>query len=492
MEALKPSDTVQSKLRDLPDKPGCYLMRDRRGRIIYVGKAASLRKRVQSYFREGTWRHADPKLRGLIRSVNDIDVVVLRNEAEALLTESQLIKDYRPRYNVDFKDDKRFLMLRIDMREPWPIFKAVRIRREDGAIYLGPYPSSASTYAAMEFVEKKFGLRRCRPREPGEADHLHCINDIVRYCSAPCIGRISREGYLDRAESACAFLRGERPALLDEVRQAMEKAAAASRYEDAASLRDTWFMLRDIVHQRARSVMPRINRDEDARAGISELQRVLHLPVEPGWIECFDVSNISGTLAVGSMICMVRGMPMTSRYRHFRIKTVEQADDPGMMAEVIRRRFKKSTNNEKSLPDLVIVDGGITQLTAAMGAILEAGLPSLSVIGLAKRFEEVYVPGRSDPVRLAAGSSALHVLQRARDEAHRFALGYHRRLRARRIRESVIDDIPGIGDKRKNELLRRFGSVRGLFHASIEDIALLPGFGHKLAGEVAAWIRAQG
>ncbi len=491
MATLKLSEKVRAKLVDLPDRPGCYLMRDRRGKIIYVGKAVSLRKRVQSYFREGTWRRADPKLRGLVRSVDDFDIVVLRNEAEALLTESRLIKDYKPRYNVDFKDDKRFLMLRIDLKEPWPMFKAVRIRREDGAVYLGPYISSAATYAAMAFVEKKFGLRKCKLREPGPADHRHCINDIVRFCTAPCVGRIGRDAYLERAGEACAFLRGERPALLEEVRAAMGQAAGESRFEEAASLRDTWFMLRDIVHQRARAAMPVLNRREDAKAGLRELQQVLHLAAEPKVIECYDISTISGTLAVGSLVCLVEGRPAPSRYRHFKIRTIEQADDPGMMAEVIRRRFRQALDDGDVLPDLVVVDGGVAQLNAACGVLMEVGVTGPAVVGLAKRFEEVYLPGQREPVRLPQGSSALHLLQRARDEAHRFALGHHRRLRAKRIRESAIDEIPGIGKRRKQDLLLHFGSVLRLMRATPEEIAGVAGVGPKLAEQVVNWRKAQ-
>ncbi len=485
------SEKVQAKLLELPDKPGCYIMRDRRGKIIYVGKAVSLRKRVQSYFRTGTWRRADPKLRGLVKSVDDFDILVLRNEAEALLTESQLIKDYKPRYNVDFKDDKRFLMLRIDLKDPWPMFRAVRIRRDDGALYLGPYISSAATYAAMDFVEKKFGLRKCHPHEPGPEDHHHCINDIVRYCSAPCVGRISREAYLERAKEACAFLRGERPALLEELRAAMERAGAVARFEEAATLRDMWFMLKDIIHQRARAAMPRINRDDDALEGVKELQKVLGLADMPRVIECYDISNISGTLSVASMVCLVQGRPIPSRYRHFRIKTIEQADDPGMMAEVIRRRFLRSREEREVLSDLVIVDGGVAQLNAALGALMELGMNKPAIIGLAKKFEEIYVHGRREPVRLLPGSSALHVLQRARDEAHRFALAHHLRLRAKRIRESVIDDIPGVGGARKRDLLKHFGSVKRLVRATSDEIAAVPGFGPKLAEQVAAWMKTQ-
>ncbi|MEI7674102.1 MAG: GIY-YIG nuclease family protein, partial [Deltaproteobacteria bacterium] len=179
LRVISLSEKVRRKLPDLPDKPGCYLMRDRRGKIIYIGKALSLRKRVQSYFRSSAWVKADPKLRGLIRSIDDFDYLVVRNEAEALLTEGQLIKDYKPRYNVDLRDDKRFPMLKINPADPWPQFKAVRLRKEDGARYLGPYVNSIATHVAMEFVEKKFGLRKCRPHSPTAEDHRHCINDIV-------------------------------------------------------------------------------------------------------------------------------------------------------------------------------------------------------------------------------------------------------------------------------------------------------------------------
>ena len=209
------SDTLQTKLRALPDAPGCYLFRDRRGRIIYVGKAVSLRKRVQSYFREASLRRGSPKLRGLVRSVDDLEVVVVRNEAEAVLTEGQLIKDYRPRYNVSFRDDKRFLLLRIDLREPYPVIRLCRIQREDEAQYFGPYASSAAARAAVDFVEKRYGLRKCAPREPDAQTYQHCLNDVIRFCSAPCVGKVTREAYHARVAEACAFLRGRRPQVAD-------------------------------------------------------------------------------------------------------------------------------------------------------------------------------------------------------------------------------------------------------------------------------------
>lgn len=482
------SDKVRRKLSELPDKPGCYMMRDRRGKIIYIGKALSLRKRVQSYFRSGTWGKADPKLRGLIRSIDDFDCMVLRNEAEALLTEGQLIKDYKPRYNVDLRDDKRFLMLKIDPAEPWPQFKAVRLRKEDGALYLGPYVSSTATRAAMGFVEKKFGLRKCRPSIPVAEDHRHCINDIVRYCSAPCVGRISREDYGQRVTAACAFLRGESPALLEEVRQSMTAAAAEKNFETAAALRDTWLRLREICSQRAKVVSSPAMKAVDALQGIEELRAALGLREPLRRIECCDISNISGTHSVASVVCARNGLSAPAQYRHYRIKTVHQADDPAMMAEVIRRRFSRLQREGGPAPDLLVVDGGIPQLNAAYGEMLALGVRGIPVIGLAKRFEEIHIPGKQDPLRLVPGSKALHVLQRTRDEAHRFALAYHQRLRAKRLRESLLDEIPGLGEKRKLALLGHFGSVLRIQRADVEAIAAVPGIGPAMAKEISGWL----
>ncbi|MEI6150440.1 MAG: excinuclease ABC subunit UvrC [bacterium] len=484
MFTVQISDQLRRTLEDLPDKPGCYLMRDRRGRIIYVGKAASLRKRVQSYFRAGTWRRADPKLRGLVRSVDTLDYVVLRNEAEALLTESQLIKDYKPRYNVDLRDDKRFLMLRIDPHDPWPAFKAVRLRRDDGALYFGPYVSSPAARAAMKFIEKRFGLRRCLPRSPGPENHRHCIDDIVRFCSAPCMARVTPEEYGERVGGGCAFLRGELPELLEEVRLTMEQAGAEKKFEDAAAWRDMWFMLKDIVGQRARVVATPEMKRHDAREGLIELQKALGLASPPKRIECYDISNISGTHSVASMVCSIDGIPAPSRYRHFRIKTVQQSDDPAMMAEVIRRRFERLQQEGGETPDLLVVDGGVSQLNAALHELGALGMAQVPAIGLAKRFEEIHIRGQSQPLRLATDSRALYILQRARDEAHRFALDYHRRLRARRIRESVLDEIPGIGSKRKAALLEHFGSVARLRRATPEELSRLPGVGLSMAKDI--------
>ncbi len=490
-------DKVKRKLQQLPDQPGVYFMRDQHGKIIYVGKAASLRKRVRSYFRQGTLRSAEPKLRGLIRSIADFDVLVLGSDAEATITEGRLIKEYRPRYNVLFRDDKRFILLRLDPNEPFPRFTTCRIRKDDGALYFGPYAQSAAAYVAKEFLEKKFGLRVCRPREPGPPEYKHCMNDIIRFCSAPCIGKISPPAYRERVREAIAFMNGERPELLKEIRAAMEAAAESQDFEQAAALRDTLFFLQEAVKRRIRGEKSLALKAEEATSGVLELQEALRLPKPPRVIETYDISNISGTFAVGSMVCAVDGLPQRNRYRLFRIKTIEGSDDPAMMAEVIRRRYARVIEEKGDLPDLIIVDGGITQLRAARRELDGLSLQDVPAIGLAKRFEEIYPMAmayestkqdgyrvQTNPIRLSEDSHALKICKQIRDEAHRFALTYHRRLRMKRLRESILDEVPGIGEKRKLQVLNHFGSLARLRRASQAEIETIPGVGPTMARHI--------
>ncbi|MDY0144848.1 MAG: excinuclease ABC subunit UvrC [Kiritimatiellia bacterium] len=476
-------DKVTTKLALLPDQPGVYLMRNRQGKIIYIGKAASLRSRVSSYFRRSTFAKADPKLRGLIRSIADLDFIALKSEAEATLTESRMIKDYHPRYNVVMRDDKRFLLLRVNLNDPFPRFDAVRLRKDDGARYWGPYASSAAAWASLEFIEKQFGLRRCSPRVPGPEDHRHCLDDIVRFCSAPCIGKVTPEQYLDRVQTACAFLDGDRREYLDNLRQQMAAAAKEMKFERAAALRDIYLLLVKGIRDKARGRKSLQLKREETRLGLAELQQRLGLARPPNLIECYDISNISGTLSVASRVVSVEGIPTPMRYRMYRIKSVVGADDPASMAEVIRRRFSRALEEQEPLPDLVLVDGGITQLRATRAELDALGLSHLPAAGIAKQFEElVHDPGNeSAPLRFAATSPALRVLQQIRDEAHRFALTYHRKLRTQKIKESMLDDIPGIGAKRKAKLLAHFGSVARLRRASVEELASAPDIGPKMA-----------
>jgi len=479
-------DQVKQKLQELPEKPGVYLMRDRNGTVIYVGKAKSLRNRVRNYFQRATLKRSDPKIRGLIHSIADLDTIVVHNEAEAILTEGRLIKEYKPYYNTLFKDDKRFILLRIQLEDPFPAFTVARIRKPDGAIYLGPYASATAARVAKEFAERKYGLRRCKPRIPGEEHHKHCLADVLSFCSAPCIGRISADEYRKQAEEAVAFLRGERREVLKELEKEMNAASREFRFEEAAQLRDTLFSLRRVVRQRASGTQDLARKEEEAMEGVRQLKKELHLSRLPRVIETFDISNTHGLQAVASMVCAVNGRPNRSRYKRFKMKFTTGPDDPGMIAEAARRRYSRLLKEQRPLPDLVVFDGGITQLRAGRAVLDELGLESLPAVGLAKQHEEVVwdVTNRQPPLRLPLNSPGLKVLRAIRDEAHRFALTYHRSLRDRRIRESLLDDIPGIGAKRKMVLLRHFGSVNRLRRATAGEIAEAPGIGETFAATV--------
>lgn len=485
---------VKQRLSALPDKPGVYFMRDRNGKIIYVGKAASLRSRVRNYFQPSTLRTAPPKLRGLINSIDDFDFIVVRSDADAVITEGRLIKEYRPHYNALMKDDKRFMLLRVNMEDPFPRIEPCRIRKNDGALYLGPYARSDAARTAMEYAEKTYGLRSCRPRRPDAEDYKHCHNDVIRFCSAPCIGRITREDYLKRVEEAVAFLRGERRDLIEAMQRRMEEEAAAQNYEKAAELRDTIAALWSAIRERSKGLRDLSLQVDEARAGAEELQHILNLPGPATVIECFDNSNLGGSLPVSAMVCSVNGIPRPQRYRHFKVKTVVGADDPATMAEVVGRRYQRLRDEGQPLPDLVLIDGGVTQLKAARAALEQLGLSHVPTAGLAKQFEEIYVEATlaKPPIRLPAGSSALKVLQRIRDEAHRFSLTFHRSLRSKKIRESVLDEIEGVGGKRKELLIKHFGSVLRLSRASSEEIAAVPGIGPVMARMIVEHLRQTG
>ena len=458
-------------------------MRDRRGVIIYIGKAKNLKRRVSSYFRPGA-RHA-PKVRSMVETVHDFEFMTVRNDAEALLTEASLIKRHKPRFNILMRDDKRYLALRADPDAPWPRFTCCRIVRDDGARYFGPFPSAPVVRAAKDFVEKRYGIRECDALEPDAETHRHCLADVIRTCSAPCLGRISREEYAERFDEACAFLEGKRPAAIAEVLDRMREVAAKGDFEKAARLRDTAFALKEMVKAHFIRKTPEHGR-EAAMRGLAELAEALGLKSPPRIIECADISNLFGADSVASLVVARDGLPDGRFYRHFRIKTVEGADDPRSMAEVVRRRYGPDSTLAATSPraDLFVCDGGITQLRAAREAFAEIGVTDIPTIGLAERQEEVVFDDGRDNLLLPRDSEALFVLTRLRDEAHRFAITYHRNLRERHIRESALDEVPGIGAAKKTKLLRHFKSIYGIARASEEEISSVAGVGASVAAAV--------
>jgi excinuclease ABC subunit C len=560
------ADKIRKKLSDLPHKPGIYLMKDRFGTVIYVGKARDLRKRVSHYFQPSRRMGWDLKFRALVEGICDFDCHVVRSEPEALLLEGKLIKEFHPRYNVSFRDDKRFLMVKVNLNDPIPRFTLTRIKQEDGARYFGPFPNSGALRSTLALVRRQYHLRGCRPLTPTERDYRHCLYAHLKYCTAPCIANVTREQYLDQIQAACEFLEGQCLEMQERLEADMKKAAAAQEFERAAELRD---LLADLNR-----TTKKVNRFErlpyslpvaiDPEKDFVELGEVLGLEKPPHRIEGIDISNISGTFVVASLVSFRNGRPDRANYRRFRIKTVEGQDDFASVAEVVRRRYTRLLNEAKGgrqlsqlneaeiahpqtggqdkgdavpkelqhlvddvsaaaqrrsiginsdaaaadvkagrapgatpgrqgpgQPDLILIDGGKGQLKAAHEELKKLGLGQIPIIGLAKEFEEIYRPGDKEPLRLPHETGALKLLQRVRDESHRLANTYNAELRLRKISESILDEFPNIGERRKAALLKKFGSVQRIRIATVEQIAQVSGFGGKGAAELKAFLDAR-
>jgi excinuclease ABC subunit C len=495
------SDPIRSKLNQAPHKPGVYLMKDRFGTVIYVGKARDLRRRVSQYFHPSRRHGWDLKLNALIEAIHDFDVHTVKSDAEAVLLEGRLIKEFRPRFNVSFRDDKRFLLVKVNLNDPIPRFTLTRIKQDDGARYFGPFANSGALRRTLTLVRRQFNLRGCRPLTPTEADYKHCLYAHLRDCTAPCIGNVTREQYLMQVTAACDFLDGHCREMREQLEAEMQKAASAQEFERAAQLRDLLEDLRRTTRKTGKfERLPyKLPVARDPEGDLRELGRVLDLSSLPKRIEGFDISNISGTFAVASMVSFKRGRPDRGNYRRFKMKTVVGQDDFACMAETIRRRYTRLKNETDSgqpgrwsnVPDLIVIDGGKGQLNAACAELATLGLDRIPVIGLAKEFEEIYRPGQGGPLRLSRDSGALKLLQRVRDESHRFANTYNAQLRLKRISESLLDEFPGIGTRRKAALLKKFGSVQRLRRATVEEIAQVPGFGGKAAEELKTFLEAR-
>src|SRR4051812_38983566 len=337
------ADNIRKKLGALPHKPGIYLMRDRFGTVIYVGKARDLRKRVSHYFQPSRRMGWDLKFKALIEGIQDFDYHVVRSEPEALLLEGKLIKEFHPRYNVSFRDDKRFLLLKVNFNDPIPRFTLTRIKQDDGARYFGPFPNSGSLRSTLSLVRRQYHLRGCRPLTPTERDYKHCLYAHLKYCTAPCINNVTRDQYLDQINAACDFLAGQCQEMQARLGDEMKKAAAEQQYERAAELRD---LLADLER-----TTKKVNRFErmpyslpialDSEKDLAELAQVLGLPGPPLRIEGFDISNISGTFAVASLVSFRNGRPDRANYRRMKIKSVVGQDDFASIAEAVRRRYSR-------------------------------------------------------------------------------------------------------------------------------------------------------
>lgn len=483
-QALPEKTSLQARLREVPHKPGVYLMRDRFGRVIYVGKARDLRKRLGSYFMPSRRTRADPKTRALIESIHAFEAHTVRSEPEALMLEGRLIKEFRPKYNISFRDDKRFLLVKVDEREEWPRFRLARFKKEDGARYFGPFVHSSALRHTLDLLRRKYGILTFGRGSPTPKELKYSCYQVPSRLSD-----LSPEQYRERVVRAAALLDGGEASqeLIASLQTEMETAAGKLDFEKAAQLRDMISALRETTRRTRKFSRASLPSTVDPVRDLQVLADALDLPSLPVRMECFDISNISTTHVVASMVTFRDGSPDRSGYRRFRIAGVSGQDDFASIAEVVRRRYTRVLNtpaNEQfagRLPDLVIVDGGRGQLSAACRELGALEISSLPVIGLAKEFEEIYRPGKTRPLRLPPDSGALRLLQRIRDEAHRFANGYHQLLMKRRISESLLDDCPGVSENRKQQLLRTFGSVTRLRRATAEEIASVTGIGPKLA-----------
>jgi excinuclease ABC subunit C len=507
--AEKPDPNI--KLREVPHKPGVYLMKDRLRRVIYVGKARDLRKRLGQYFMPSRRMTADLKTRAMLDSVWNFEFHTVRSEPEALLLEGKLIKEFRPKYNVSFRDDKRFLLVKVNLSDAIPRFQLSRLKKDDGCRYFGPFAHAGALRTTLKWMKKRFGIRSCRVQEPGQSDYNRCMDHIIKNCSAPCIRRVTLDEYKARVLEACEFLEGQSQEMLKQIEAEMKKAAENLEFERAAELRNMLDDLRRTTRPARRFERSSLPTSIDPKADLEALGDALLLAGPPTVMECFDISNISDAHIVASMVSFRNGIPDKSNYRRYRIRTVKGQDDFASMAEVVRRRYSRvllenrdadpnlaefsqesvgesaariqRTNPEHlvRLPDLIIVDGGKGQLSAACKELQRLGLENIPIIGLAKEFEEIYRPGRPMPIRLPDDSGALQLLQRIRDEAHRFANVYHQLLMKKRIAESILDDCPGVSQNRKQALLKEFGSVDRLRKASVAEIERVDGISTKLA-----------
>ncbi len=536
------TDSIRKKVGTLPHRPGIYLMKDRFGTVIYVGKARDLRKRVSTYFQPSRRMGWDLKFRALVDTIYDFDVHVVKSEPEALLLEGKLIKEFHPKYNVSFRDDKRFLMVKVNLNDPIPRFTFTRFRTDDGARYFGPFADSVALRRTLHLARHEFNLRGCRPLTPAEADYKHCLYAHLKHCTAPCIGNVTRDQYLDQVRAACEFLEGQCTGMEEQLTTEMKLAAAGQDYERAARLRDLLTALKRTTRKEEKfeRVPYTLPLAMDPESDLVALAEALGLPAPPQRIEGFDISNISGTLKVASVVSFRNGRPDRSNYRRMQIKTVEGQNDFACMAEAVRRRYTRllketgirspksevrkesreeggeaipqelqklvdetservrsdrtspsSSHPPSPLPNLILIDGGKGQLGVACEELAKLGLGQLPVIGLAKEYEEIYRPGVSKPLRLGLDHPVLKLLQRIRDESHRVANSYNAQLRLRKISESVLDEFPGIGAARKAALLKKFGSVQRLRLASVEQLAEVSGFGGKAAGELKKFLEAR-
>ena len=409
------ADRLENKIKALGDSPGVYIFKDSSGKILYIGKAKSLKKRVRSYFT----RDLSAKTQALVAKIADIEYALTPNESQAQILEASLIKDRQPPYNITLKDDKSFPWIKIS-NEEFPVISVCRKKKqkEDNGLYFGPYTNPRLLRQAIKLIRRVFGFRSCK-KMPKDT----CLYYRLSLCPAPCAGKISHRKYREIINNIVMFLDSRYEELLKHLAARMQEASLLQRFEEASKIRDQINAL-SIIGQGK----PGVN----TLTGIEGLQRLLKLNRPPNRIEAFDISNISGQQACGSMVSFYNGIPDKENYRRFRIKTVGSIDDYGMLQEVLRRRYNRLIKENAVLPDLILIDGGKSHILTAYRITKELGI-DIPIVGIAKEKENIYTINQGYPLKLEEGSAALNLIRRIRDEAHRFAVVYHRVLRRKSI-----------------------------------------------------------
>ncbi len=479
----------KAKARRAPHTPGVYLMKDAAGLVVYVGKAKDLKKRLASYFVPR--QRMTPKVAAMMDTVADMEWHEVRSETEALLLEGKLIKRWRPRWNILFRDDKQFPQVRVDLADALPKFRIVRARTTDACRYFGPFPHQQAVRRTLNEMRKKFGILLADSTPTAQPDGTWKLYDDARSEIQKHANVVTTEEYAARVTEACAFLEGKVESWGEQVEADMRKAAADRDYEKAASLRDLLDALKRTTEKSRRFLRENPLPRRDEAGALTSLAAALGLERPPATAECFDISHISGTLAVASMVRFVDGQADKSGYRRFKIKSFEGNDDFRSMQEVVGRRYTRLHEEQRAFPELVIIDGGLGQVGAALAAFKEHDLVPPPLIGLAKREETIVFPDGRE-LKLPRHDVGLALLMRIRDEAHRFANDFNAELRSRKLRESLLDEMPGRGPKRKDALLAHFGSIQKLRKATAAEIAEVAGLSDKLAGEVKAYLEARG
>ena len=443
---------LREKIRHFPKTPGVYLMKDTRGRVLYVGKAKDLRARVGSYFQESAdlLKTRGPEIARMAGEVVDIDFLDCDTEVDALLQENRLIKDIQPLYNARLRDDKSFPYLEIMTRDDFPGVYVTRTPHAKGSKLYGPFTSPAGLRDAVNALQRVFRFRTCtldvRADDEKRRFFRPCLIHSIKRCTGPCADKVSKEDYRKDVDRLRKFLASKRSVVLRQMNREMEQAAAALRFEDAATLRDRIKAIESLALSGdvESDVQPEVFFVDPAR-GLAKLQELLELESQPRILEAIDIANLQGGESCGSLVCFIDGVPFKNGYRRYRIKTVEGQDDYAMIHEVVTRRYRRAAGGEELYPDVIVIDGGLGQLHAALSAFETMDIRPPMVISLAKREEEIYVQARGKPVRLPRNNEALRLLQSIRDEAHRFAQHYHHILRRKATFEEDVKQAKGKG-----------------------------------------------